>query len=134
MILIDKDVMVPMTDGVRLATDVFRLQEGPPSPVLLVRTPYGKDQMIIGGSDSFDILRAVQAGYVVVAQDVRGRYGSDGEFEPNVNETSDGVDMIAWVAAQPWSSGVVGTFGGSYLGGIQWLPARQNPPALKSYV
>jgi uncharacterized protein len=73
MIVIDKDVMVPMTDGVRLATDVFRLQEAPPSPVLLVRTPYGKDQMIIGGSDSFDILRAVQAGYVAVAQDVRGR-------------------------------------------------------------
>lgn len=70
--------------------------------------------MIIGGSDSFDILRAVQ--------DVRGRYGSDGEFEPNVNETSDGVDMIAWVAAQPWSSGVVGTFGGSYPGSTQCCP------------
>jgi putative CocE/NonD family hydrolase len=81
MIVIDKNVLVPMTDGVRLATDVFRLQNGPPSPVLLVRTPYGKDQMTIGGSESFDILRAVQAGYVVVAQDVRGRYGSDGEFE-----------------------------------------------------
>jgi predicted acyl esterase len=127
MIVIDKNVMVPMTDGVRLATDVFRLQEAPPSPVLLVRTPYGKDQMIIGGSDSFDILRAVQAGYVVVAQDVRGRYGSNGEFEPNVNETSDGVDMITWAAAQPWSSGVVGTFGGSYLGGTQWLPALAHP-------
>ena len=62
MILIDKDVMVPMTDGVRLATDVFRLQDGPPSPVLLVRTPYGKDQMTIGGSDSFDILCAVESG------------------------------------------------------------------------
>jgi putative CocE/NonD family hydrolase len=126
MIVIEKNVMVPMTDRVRLATDVFRLQDGPPSPVLLVRTPYGKDQMTIGGSDSFDILRAVQAGYVVIAQDVRGRYGSDGEFEPNVNETSDGVEMIAWAAAQPWSSGVVGTFGGSYLGGTQWLPARQG--------
>jgi putative CocE/NonD family hydrolase len=68
------------------STDVFRLHEAPPAPVLLVRTPYGKDQMTLGGSDSFDILRAVQAGYVVVAQDVRGRYSSDGEFEPNVNE------------------------------------------------
>jgi uncharacterized protein len=80
MIMIEKNVMVPMTDGVRLATDVFRQQDGPPSPALLVRTPYGKDQMTIGGSDSFDILRAVQAGYVVVTQDVRGRYGSDGEI------------------------------------------------------
>jgi hypothetical protein len=81
MIVIDKNVMVPMTNGVRLATDVFRLQEAPPSPVQLVRTPYGKDQMTIGGSESFDILRAVQAGYVVLAQDVRGRYDSEGEFE-----------------------------------------------------
>jgi hypothetical protein len=52
MIVIDKDIMVPMTDGVRLATDVFRLQDVP-SPVLLVRTPYSKDQMTIGGSDSY---------------------------------------------------------------------------------
>jgi putative CocE/NonD family hydrolase len=88
--------------------------------------------MTVGGSDSFDILRAVQAGCVVVTQDVRGRYSSDGEFEPNVNETSDGVDTIAWAAAQPWAAGVVGTFGGSYLGGTQWLPARQSPPALKA--
>ena len=94
MIVIEKDVMLPMTDGVRLATDVFRLQDGPPSPVLLVRTPC-EDRMTIGGAESFDILRAVQAGYVVVAQDVRGRYRSEGEFEPNVDETSDGVDMIA---------------------------------------
>ena len=83
MIVIEKDVMLPMTDGVRLATDVFRLQDGPPSPVLMVRTPYGKDRMTIGGAESFDILRAVQAGYVVVAQDVRGRYRSEGEFEPS---------------------------------------------------
>jgi uncharacterized protein len=62
MIVIEKNVMVPMTNGVRLATDVFRLQEAPASPVLLVRTPYGKDQMIISRSDSFDILRAVQPG------------------------------------------------------------------------
>lgn len=109
MIVIDKDVMVPMTNGVRLATDVFRLQDGPPS--------YSAQS---------------KPGYVVVTQDVRGRYSSDGEFEPNVNETSDGVDTIAWAAAQPWSAGVVGTFGGSYLGGAQWLPARQNPPALKA--
>lgn len=53
--------------------------------------------MTIGGSDSFDMLRAVQAGYVVVAQDVRGRYGSDGEFEPNVNETGDGISPgVGW--------------------------------------
>jgi uncharacterized protein len=82
--------------------------------------------MTIGGSDSFDILRAVQAGYVVVAQDVPGRYDSDGEFEPNVNETNDGVDMIAWAAAQPWPAGLVGTFGGSYRSVSRSFPHRQR--------
>jgi putative CocE/NonD family hydrolase len=69
--------------------------------------------------DIFDILRAVQAGYTVVTQDVRGRYASEGTFNPHVQETDDGFDAFAWAAAQPWSNGVVGTFGGSHLGGTQ---------------
>ena len=86
----------------------------------------------MAGSDTFDILRAVQAGYTVVAQDVRGRFASEGEFNPHFQEIRDGVDAFAWAAAQPWSSGVVGIFGGSYLGGTQWLPAREQPPALRA--
>jgi uncharacterized protein len=130
-ILIDKNVMVPMRDGVRLATDVYRLDGATPAPVLLARTPYDKEHAVVS-SNTFDILRAVQAGYAVVIQDVRGRYASEGEFDPMIHETLDGVDTFAWAAAQPWSRGVVGTFGGSYLGATQWLPAREQPPALQA--
>jgi len=130
-ILIEKNIMVPMDDGVRLATDVYRLEGAAPTPVLVVRTPYSKDVMA-GGSELFDILRAVQTGYTVVAQDVRGRFASEGNFNPHRQETADGLDAFAWAAAQPWSNGVVGTFGGSYLGATQWLPAREGPPDLRA--
>lgn len=132
-ILIEKNIMVPMRDGVQLATDVYRLDGATPTPVLVARTPYNKDHMIAGG-DTFNILRAVQAGYTVMTQDVRGRYASEGTFNPHVQETDDGLDAFAWAAAQPWSNGMVGTFGGSYLGGTQWLPAREDPPALRAMV
>jgi uncharacterized protein len=130
-ILIDKNVMVPMRDGVHLATDVYRMDGAAPAPLLLSRTPYDKEHAV-AGSTTFDIVRAVQAGYAVVIQDVRGRYASEGAFAPMFQETRDGVDTIAWAAAQPWSRGVVGTFGGSYVGGTQWLPAREQPPALQA--
>jgi uncharacterized protein len=130
-IQIDKNVMVSMRDGVRLATDVYRLDGITPAPVLITRTPYDKERAVTG-SDTFDILRAVQAGYAVVIQDVRGRYASEGQFDPMIHEARDGVDTFAWAAAQPWSRGVVGTFGGSYLGATQWLPAREQPPALRA--
>ena len=128
--LIEKDILVPMRDGVRLATNVYRLDDSTPAPVLIARTPYNKENAL--GSSTFDILRAVQAGYAVVIQDVRGRYASEGEFNPHFQETQDGVDAFAWAAAQPWSNGVLGTFGGSYLGSTQWLPAREHPPALRA--
>ena len=114
-IFIKKNIMVPMRDGVKLATDLYRLEGAAPSPVLVVRTPYNKDNLA-GGSDTFNILRAVQAGYTVAAQDVRGRYASEGQFNPHFQEAQDGMDAFAWAAAQPWSNGVLGTFGGSYLG------------------
>lgn len=130
-ILIEKNVMVPMRDGVRLATDIYRLAGADPTPVLVARTPYNKDGILAGG-ETFDILQAVQAGYTVVVQDVRGRYASEGMFNPHVQETDDGVDTFAWTAVQSWSNGAVGTFGGSYLGATQWLPAREQPPALRA--
>jgi putative CocE/NonD family hydrolase len=132
-IRIDKNLMVPMRDGVRLATDVYRLDGTPRAPVLLTRTPYNKDQTLIaGGGVAFDILRAVQAGYAVTIQDVRGRFASEGAFMPHFQERHDGADTIAWVADQPWSSGIVGGFGGSYLGGTQWLAAREQPTAFRA--
>src|SRR3989449_8676126 len=131
--LIEKNIMLPMRDGVRLATDVYRLDGAAPAPVLLARTPYDKERTVIGGGGvAFDVLRAVQAGYAVVIQDVRGRFASEGEFNPHFQEGRDGADTIAWAAVQPWSRGVVGTFGGSYLGCTQWLAAREQPHALRA--
>ncbi len=130
-ILVEKNIMVPMRDGVRLATDVYRLDGAAPAPVLLARTPYNKE-LAVADNKRLDIFQAVQAGYAVILQDVRGRYASEGTFSPTLQEGDDGVDMIAWAAEQPWSRGVVGTFGGSYVGGTQWLPARETPPALRA--
>lgn len=127
----ETNVMVPMRDGVQLATDIYRPENAAPLPALIARTPYNKNGM----NERYpEIKRYIEAGYIVIVQDVRGRYASQGDFNPHFNETRDGVDMFAWVASQPWSNGVVGTFGGSYLGGTQWLPARENPPALKAMV
>lgn len=132
-IRIEKNIMVPMRDGVCLATDLYRLEGAGPAPVLMSRTPYNKEHALASDA-TVDILRAVQAGYVVVVQDVRGRYASEGTFNPHFQETQDGVDAFTWAARQPWSAGVVGTYGGSYLGGTQWLPAREHPPALQAMV
>ena len=70
----------------------------------------------------------------MVVQDVRGRYGSAGDFDPYRNEGRDGFDTIEWAAAQPWSDGSVGTFGLSYPGAVQWLAALESPPHLKAMV
>lgn len=102
-ILIDKNVMVPMRDGMRLATDVCRLEGATPAPVLLARTPYNKEHAAAGaGGVMIDLMRAVQAGYVVVVQDVRGRYASEGEFHPHVQETriSGWYDIFLWATFQ----------------------------------
>lgn len=129
-IRIDKNIMVPMRDGVGLATDVYRLDGGIPAPILLTRTPYDKEHALHGAT--IDIIRAVQAGYVVVIQDVRGRYASEGTFSAHAQESHDGADTIGWLAVQPWSSGTVGGFGASYLGCTQWLAAREQPAALRA--
>jgi hypothetical protein len=120
-----------MDDGVKLLADVYRPGTTGRYPVLLARLPYNKDvgQLV---NDTFDVLRAVQAGYVVVAQDTRGRYASEGEFNPFFNEARDGAATVAWAAVQPWSTGAVGMFGGSYFGATQWTAATQAPPALRA--
>ena len=129
--VVEKDIMVPMRDGVKLATDVYRPAEGGPFPVLLARVPYNKaEPMIVLGT--MDIQRAIAAGYAVVFQDCRGRFASEGEFSPMVDEANDGVDTIHWIVQQPWTTGQVGGVGGSYLGFTQWLPAKEHPEALRA--
>jgi putative CocE/NonD family hydrolase len=130
-LIIEKNVMVPMRDGVRLAANIYRLEGAGPQPVLLSRTPYDKEAMG-NGDGTLDIQRAVQAGYVVMTQDTRGRFSSEGDCTPFVQEHEDGYDTIAWAANQPWSSGAVGMFGGSYVGNVQWMAACEQPPALRT--
>jgi putative CocE/NonD family hydrolase len=128
---VHRNVAVPMRDGVILRANVWRPASGGPFPTLVYRTPYGKDST----EDDYNThLRAVDRGYAVVLQDVRGRYQSDGEFDPYKNEGRDGYDTIEWAAAQPWSNGRVGTFGLSYPGAVQWLAALEAPPHLEAMV
>ena len=128
-LVIEKNVPVPMRDSVLLSADVFRPSPRGRYPVLLQRTPYGKGQAQI----AFNILnpiRAAEAGYVVVIQDTRGRYASEGEFAPFLYESQDGFDTVEWCAAQSWSNGKVGMYGMSYVGATQWLAAIAAPPHL----
>ena len=129
--IVERDVPITMRDGAVLRADVFRPNTDEPLPVLLYRTPYDKR---FASSAYTTHLRAVERGYAVVLQDVRGRYASDGLFNPYFNEGNDGYDSIEWAAAQSWSNGDVGTFGLSYPGAVQWLAAVQSPPSLKAMV
>ncbi len=128
---VDSAVSVPMRDGVVLAAHVWRPADAERVPVLVTRTPYGR------GEDATApgfIGQAVARGYAVVVQDVRGRYGSEGTYEPYRHEARDGYDTIEWAARQPWSNGMVGTFGLSYPGAVQWLAAVERPPSLRAMV
>jgi putative CocE/NonD family hydrolase len=129
--LTDNDVAVPMRDGVVLRADVLRPHGDGRFPVLVYRTPYGKEFAL---KDYATFRHAVERGYAVVVEDVRGRYASGGEFRPYQNEGRDGYDTIEWAAQQPWSNGAVGTFGLSYPGAVQWLAAVETPPHLKAMV
>ena len=121
----------PMRDGVQLATDVYMPAEGGPFPTLLHRTPYDKYKED-GAVD--DAVYRAQQGYAVVVQDVRGRYESEGEWHPCRNEVSDGHDAVEWIATQPWSTGKIGTIGGSYAGLTQWQAAQGGSPHLVAAV
>ena len=131
-IIVEKSIAVPMRDGVVLRADVYRPQAPGPHPVLLQRTPYNRELWPITAM-TLDPVRAAAAGYAVVIQDVRGRWASEGDtFFPYRDELNDGHDSVAWAAAQGWSSGAVGCYGLSYMGGTSWLAAASGHPALKA--
>lgn len=129
--VVERDVAVPMRDGTILRADVHHPRGSGPFPTLVYRTPYGKQDVEV---DYTTIQRAVARGYAVVVQDVRGRFASGGTFEAYRHEGWDGYDTIEWAAAQPWSTGSIGTFGLSYPGAVQWLAAMERPPHLKAMV
>ncbi|MBM3945345.1 MAG: CocE/NonD family hydrolase, partial [SAR202 cluster bacterium] len=126
---VDYDVPILMRDGTKTYATVFRPDAKGRFPALLHRTPYDRQT-----SDNYvaPINAAIGAmnGYVVVLQDVRGRYSSEGEFNPFFTEESDGYDSVEWAASQPWCTGKVGMTGISYGGATQWLAARGKPPSL----
>jgi uncharacterized protein len=118
---------VPLRDGTVTRAEAW-VPNGPPGPAILVRTPYMKETA--APSPIVDVRLAADRGYRVVVQDVRGRGGSEGEFEPFVNEEADGADSVSWLAEQDWCDGRVVMAGMSYLGATQWLAAAAAPPAL----
>ena len=131
-VTVQKNVPAEMRDGTTLMSNVYRPADGGEYPVLLTRLPYGKDLPL--GSSVLDPLKATGAGYIVVVQDVRGRYRSEGKFTPFVNEYEDGYDTVEWAAGLPGSDGSVGMYGLSYFGKTQWHAAVMRPPSLGSMV
>jgi putative CocE/NonD family hydrolase len=131
-VVVQHDVEGRMRDGVVLRANVYRPTDAGSYPVLLSRQPYNKDVNI--NLMYADPVRLAAHGYIVVMQDVRGRYASDGEFTPGEQEFDDGYDTVAWAAGLPGSDGRVGMFGRSYHSETQWRAAAMQPPALRSMV
>jgi len=132
-IVVERDLPVRMRDGVVLYADVYRPAETGRFPALLMRTPYNKEGATQSGRQALTI-SAVRRGYVVVVQDTRGQYKSEGRFVPYAQEVPDGHDTIEWVARLPYVDGKVGTFGLSYPGAVQWMTAPTRPPHLVAMV
>jgi putative CocE/NonD family hydrolase len=140
------DIMVTMRDGVRLATDVYRPARGGKPvagrfPVILERTPYGKtvvSRSELSVAEPTPKSRAevaaffVKRGYVVIYQDCRGRYGSEGQFVKYLSDGADGYDCCAWIVKQAWCDGKIGTMGLSYAAHTQGALGCANPPGVKA--
>jgi len=126
---VELDVPIPMRDGTLLRANVYRPVGDGRHPVLMTRLPYGKDLPL--GSAVLDPVQTTRRGYAVVVQDTRGRFASEGDFEP-FREDADGYDSVEWASTQPWSNGEVGMYGASYYGNTQWAAASLRPQALKA--
>jgi len=131
-VAVEKNVPIPMRDGVRLYANVFRPEAEGPFPVVLIRMPYGKDEFYCY-MPAFGKYWA-RKGYACVTQDVRGKWCSEGQWQPFVNEGDDGWDTLDWIAAQPWCDGNIGMMGESYFGYTQWAAAVRNHPNLKAII
>ncbi|WP_235594326.1 CocE/NonD family hydrolase [Paenibacillus naphthalenovorans] len=117
-----------MRDGIRLYADIYRPDDGRRHPVLLLRTPYNKEdaQTMNYAHPSW----YARHGYVVIVQDTRGRWVSEGDFQPYADDGQDGYDTIEWAASLPYTVPKVGMYGFSYAGAVQWLAAANRPPHL----
>ncbi|MCY3540244.1 MAG: CocE/NonD family hydrolase, partial [bacterium] len=130
-VTVERDVEAVMRDGIRLRADVYRPRPQAELPVLLTRTIYDKRSGVPTFGSAHPAWFAAQ-GYMVVVQDCRGRYASEGNFYPYKNELTDGYDSVEWAARLPGSNGRVGMTGFSYVGATQLLAAVMAPPSLAS--
>jgi len=127
-----EQVMVPMRDGVHLATDVYLPPAPGRLPAVLVRLPYDKCARYTFMPQIAPYV--MDRGYALVVQDVRGKFRSEGDTMPFAYEIEDGYDTLEWIVAQPWSDGVVGMWGDSYYGYTQWAAVASGHPALRAIV
>jgi putative CocE/NonD family hydrolase len=133
-VIVEKNLPMKTRDGTTLYADIVRPDSPGRFPALLSRTPYGKDTAM--GNNEGSAYFLARHGYVTVMQDCRGRFTSEGEYYPMVDDISDGYDAVEWAARLPWSNGRVGTFGQSYMGASQYMMARNNPmpPQLQAMI
>jgi uncharacterized protein len=133
-VIVEENVMVPMTDGTKLAADIYRPKADGKFPALVERTPYDKKVSSEIRVDAH--LYFAKRGYIFIVQDTRGRFASEGKFYPNLDDAwltrRDGFDTVEWIAKQPWSDGQVGVIGGSQTGQTAYFIGPTQPAALKS--
>jgi putative CocE/NonD family hydrolase len=124
---VERDLPVPMPDGVTLLGDLYRPEEAPARlPTVLIRLPYGR----AGLYGAVFVATYARRGFQVFVQSTRGTFGSGGLFRPFTTEKDDGLATLAWVREQPWSDGTVAMTGGSYFGHTQWAVAPYADPPL----
>ncbi len=134
-VTVERNLVIPMRDSVNLSADHYAPATPLDVPTILIRSPYGRNNRhsLFGVLLEFFGHRFAERGYHVLVQDTRGRFDSKGSFNPYFNENEDGTATLEWLCRQPWSIGVIGLWGGSYLGIVQWLIAAENP-AVKALV
>jgi putative CocE/NonD family hydrolase len=135
-VVVSRNLQIQMPDGAILYADHYAPHETRLFPTILIRTPYGRSRAsgVTGFLPDFVAQRFAERGYNVIVQDVRGRFDSGGEFIPFVNEANDGRATLDWLERQTWFNGVLGMWGQSYGGYVQWALANNGPLYLKALV
>lgn len=130
--IVDQKVMMPMRDGIRLATDIYRPKSTAPVPIIFSRTPYNFNSWVDGEErtrTAENAYEAVKQGYAYVVQNERGRYFSEGEWDILGVPLTDGYDAFSWMKDQPWSNGKIGTLGCSSTAEWQMAVAALDHPS-----
>jgi putative CocE/NonD family hydrolase len=133
---VERNVRMPMRDGIHLATDLYRpVGAGKKLPIILIRTQYGKQPYFDSDDPFYGVARMFAGqGFLVAVQEIRGRFDSEGQYRLGLDDAKDGYDAVDWLAKQRWSNGRIGTFGCSSLGNTQIIAAQLNHPNLATIV